>query len=172
MNKSEKIIICGKSGSGKDYLMKSLSKKGLVPSIKYTTRPKRSTEIDKVEYNFVNESEFKQSEMIVNQSFINKDGITWLYGISKSDFYQSQLFIMTPKEISQLDAIDRKKCFIVFLDIEKSIREERIVKRNDINDSVKRRLDADEIDFEKFENYDLKISDPDFDPDIVFSLMV
>ena len=35
--KSEKIIIVGQSGSGKDFLLKELSKKGLIPSVKITT---------------------------------------------------------------------------------------------------------------------------------------
>ena len=42
MIKSEKIILLGKSGSGKDFLMRKLVEKGLEPGIKWTTAIKKS----------------------------------------------------------------------------------------------------------------------------------
>ena len=50
-------------------------------------------------------------------------------------------------------------------------RENRILKRNDDNDSVIRRLDADEIDFQNFKDYDLKITDPEFESIDIINLM-
>ena len=41
----------------------------------------------------------------------------------------------------------------------------------DNNDSVIRRLNADEIDFKDFSNYDLKVTDPVFDIEMILSLM-
>ncbi len=38
--KREKIILTGKSGSGKDFLLRGLVKKGLIYSPKFTTIPK------------------------------------------------------------------------------------------------------------------------------------
>lgn len=51
--KKEKMLILGPSGSGKDFLMRKLSKK-LKPCLKCTTRPMRASENQKVEYNFIN----------------------------------------------------------------------------------------------------------------------
>ena len=59
--KTEKVILLGKSGSGKDYLMRKLTEKGLKPGLKTTTRPQRKFEKEGVTYNFVNESQFKES---------------------------------------------------------------------------------------------------------------
>jgi guanylate kinase len=70
---------------------------------------------------------------------------------------------MTPFEISKLSPIQRKECLIVYLDIPRSIKEERLLNRNDQNDSIKRRLDADEKDFMNFNDYDIHITDPNFD---------
>jgi hypothetical protein len=70
-----------------------------------------------------------------------------------------------------MDPETRKKCFVVYLDIERKIRENRITKRNDNNDSVLRRLDADEIDFQNFRDYDLKLTDPEFLASDILSLM-
>ncbi len=169
--KSEKIIIVGQSGSGKDFLLRELSKKGLIPSIKITTRPKRINEVDGLNYKFLTNTEFNNQNLIVEQSFINDKGDLWKYGISKNDFDNSQIFIMTPDELSQLKISNRKRAFVVYLDIDRGIRERRILDRIDNNDSVIRRLNADEIDFKDFSNYDLKITDPVFDVDMILSLM-
>ena len=94
-----------------------------------------------------------------------------VYGLTKEEFNKAQAFIMTPGEIEQIDPETRKGCFLVYLDIDRDIREKRISGRNDNNDSVQRRLDADEIDFKDFKDYDLKITDPEFEVEMVLSLM-
>ena len=169
--KSEKLIIIGKSGAGKDYLLRELMKEGLRASIKVTTRPQRSQEEDGVNYKFSTNALFEKMDLIVKQDFTNDKGDLWKYGILKEDFDNSQVFIMTPGELSQIDETTRKSCFVVYLDISREVREYRILDRNDQNDSVKRRLDADDIDFKNYLDYDLKITDPDFDVETVLSLM-
>ena len=172
--KHEKIILTGKSGSGKDHLLRGLIKKDLKYSPKFTTRPKRELETEGVEYNFITNDNFielnNSNEVKVFQTFIINDD-TWYYGITKENFDNNKLFIMTPFEISQLSEEDLKGCFLVYLDIDIDIRRRRISNRNDNNDSIERRLTADEIDFKDFKNYDLKITDPEFESDWVYDLM-
>ncbi len=178
-SKKEKVILLGKSGSGKDYLLRKLTEKGLKSGIKWTTRPSRKHEIQGITYNFVDWSTFEKSinnqEFICYQNFIvtpeGKDPETWYYGITKQEFESSQAFIMTPYEFELLDKDLRKGCFIVYLDIDREIRKRRIQGRGDKNDSVERRLDADELDFQKFSDYDLRITDPEFDADDIYGLM-
>lgn len=179
LNKKEKLIITGASGSGKDWLLRQLAKEGLKTSVKTTTRPQRKNEFQSVTYNFISDSEF-QSLLENNQLFCHqtfnvtpegRDPETWYYGLTKKEFDNSQAFIMTPGEIEQIDPLLRKNLFIVYLDIDRDIREKRISGRNDMNDSIKRRLDADEIDFKNFKDYDLKITDPEFEVEMVLSLM-
>jgi guanylate kinase len=178
-SKREKIIILGKSGSGKDFLMRRLIEKGLKGCLKMTTRPQRKHEVQMITYNFVNESSFldklNQNDFLCYQTFNvtpdNKDPETWYYGITKEEFNQSQVFIMTPGEFSNIDEETRKGCFVVYLDIDRDIRESRLFRREDKNDSIIRRLDADEIDFKDFRDYDLKITDPEFTADDVYDLM-
>jgi guanylate kinase len=173
--KNEKLIVVGKSGSGKDWLIRQLAKEGLTTSIKVTTRPRRLHEIEGKTYHFKSLDEFnsllESNQFIVNQDFFNDKKELWKYGVLKEDFNNAQAFIMTPGEISQIDSETRKGCFVVYLDIDRRIREGRILGRNDNNDSVNRRLDADEIDFKYFKDYDLKITDPEFEVDMVISLM-
>ena len=181
MEKSEKVCILGKSGSGKDFLMRKLIEKNLIGCLKMTTRPIRKNEIQGITYDFVSESVFKEKisndEFLCYQTFnvtpIGRDPETWYYGITKVEFERAQVFIMTPEEFKLIECnLElRKKCFVVYIDIDRSIRESRVFKRNDSNDSVKRRMDADDNDFKDFSDYDLKIGDPKFSVDDVYDLM-
>lgn len=179
LDKSEKLIILGHSGSGKDYLMRKLVEKGLKGCLKTTTRPMRINEVQDVTYNFVDFEIFNknlnQNNLICYQQFkvtpLDKDPEIWYYGITKQEFEKSQVVILTPGELSQIDPEIRKTCFVVYLDIDREIRESRLIVREDNNDSIKRRLDADEKDFLNFNNFDLKITDPEFDVDMILSLM-
>jgi guanylate kinase len=179
MDKSEKVILLGKSGSGKDYLMRKLVEKGLKGCLKMTTRPQRKFEKQGVTYNFVSDNQFteliKENKFLVYQTFNvtpeGRDPETWHYGVTFEEFNESQVFIMTPGEFSNIDEDTRKKCFVVYLDIDRSIRESRLFRREDNNDSIKRRLDADDIDFQSYIDYDLRITDPDFTAEDVYDLM-
>jgi len=179
MSKKEKIIIIGPSGSGKDHLMRKLVEKGLRPCIKYTTRPIRNHEINGITYHFINDSEFiknlKENKFLTHQSFevLNDtvDNKVWYYGIPVKEFEESQVFIMTPGELNNLDIDCRKRSFIVYLDIDRSTREDRLLKREDKNDSIKRRLNSDDIDFKCDFYYDLRVKDPEFSSDDIYDLM-
>ena len=78
---------------------------------------------------------------------------------------------MTPGEFNNLTPEMRKGCFVVYLDIDRRVRESRLLGRQDKNDSITRRLDADDIDFQEYKDYDLKITDPEFSSDDVYDLM-
>jgi guanylate kinase len=178
-NKKEKLILLGKSGSGKDFLMRKLVEKKLRGCLKMTTRPQRKHEIQWVTYEFVADWTFKEKidndEFLVYQTFEvtpeGKDPENWNYGITKEEFEKSQVFIMTPGEFENITPEVRKGCFVVYLDIDRDTRESRILGRQDKNDSVTRRLDADEIDFQNFKDYDLRITDPEFEAEDVYDLM-
>jgi guanylate kinase len=177
--KTEKIIILGRSGSGKDFLMRKLVEKGLNPCIKYTSRPKRKFELDGVTYNYLERESFEslinENKFYSVQEFVvtpeNSEPTIWYYGISNESFNESNVFIMTPFEFSFVTSEQRKGCFVVYLDIPREVRENRLFKREDKNDSIRRRMDADEMDFDNFNDYDLKITDPEFSADEVYDLM-
>ena len=79
---------------------------------------------------------------------------------------------MTPSGISQLSKEDREESIIVYVNVSESIRRERMGKRRDADDVV-RRIKADEIDFENFNDYDHVIADPFFSkvPRELFSVL-
>lgn len=181
--KKERVLIVGCSGSGKDFLMRKLVEKGMKPALKWTTRPQRKFEKEGISYNFVNESKFidtiDNNEFAFYQKFEvtpdNSDKEIWYYGVTNEDFKNSQVLIMTPGELLQLDyKIDKVDNCIIYLDIDRKTRESRLNKREDKNDSVIRRLDSDDEDFKEFSKssmYDLRITDADFDADDIYELI-
>lgn len=172
--KSEKIIITGPSGSGKDFLRKELLKFGLKYSPKFTTRPQREFERKGQDYDFIDfnlyQDLYTNGKIKTSQSFII-NGVNWYYGITKENWDNNQLFIMTPFEIGQLSSEELKGCFVVYLKIDEQVRYDRILERHDNNDSISRRIQADAKDFENFDKYDLCITDPEFDADWIYDLM-
>jgi len=153
-----KIILCGKSGSGKDHMRKKLESRGYIYGISYTTRPPRVSEINGKDYFFINKDSFEPTFWYSYEKFNN-----WHYGISKVQFlYQCNLFIMTPNAIATIDTDQRKKCTVIYLDIDKNLRTLRMSQRQGNADSIPRRLNADEQDFKHFTDYDIKITNPDF----------
>lgn len=167
----KKIIIVGKSGSGKDYIMNQLEKNGFKRCIKWTTRPIRKNEINGTTYHFTDNDNFikniKEDNFIVKQKIIISSSPSkpiWYYGITNNEFNKSDFMMMTPFEINELKQHKdiNKIAFIIYLDIDKKIRESRVLERSDYNDSLKRRFKKDDIDFKDFEDYHLIIKNPEF----------
>jgi hypothetical protein len=71
---------------------------------------------------------------------------------------------MTPGGIQKLTEKDRKESLIVYLNIDEDTRRTRLESRRDADD-VKRRLEADFRDFLDFTDFDLEITDPNFEAD-------
>ena len=115
------LIIGGKSGSGKDSVVKEFEKNGWKKIIKYTNRPKREGEIDGVDYHFVSIGFMETIPFIFKQSVVVANGDTWHYGFptghimlngDKNDKY---IIIMTPFEYNK------------FLDMTKGLKIKGIV---------------------------------------------
>jgi guanylate kinase len=161
MVNNKRVILVGKAASGKDHLRKKFESRGFKYAVSYTTRPPREGEVDGKDYIFITEEEGNrlESDGFFYES-VRFNG--WLYGTSVQQFYNDDLFIMTPKGISLIKPEDRMNSFILYLDIDTQVRYDRLLKRDMPGDSVQRRIEADELDFLEFSDYDLKITDPNF----------
>jgi guanylate kinase len=156
-----RVILVGKGGSGKDHARKELEDLGFRYCISHTTRPPRIGEVEGKDYYYISR-DAAAHHYIANDLFyeyvIFND---WVYGTSKEEFMKANLFIMTPTGISKIKPEDRDESFIIYLDIPLEIRKDRLSKRGDA-DNVIRRIDADEKDFNDFSDYDLVVTDPLF----------
>lgn len=161
INNHKRIILVGKAASGKDHLRKKYQSRGFTYAISYTTRPPRIGEVDGKDYFFLTETQSQKmidSKLFYEYVYFNG----WLYGTSIQQFYCDDLFIMTPKGISHIKPEDRLNSFICYTDINIDTRIERLSKRDMPGDSLSRRIEADELDFMYFNDYDLRITNEDF----------
>ena len=158
---ANKLILVGKAASGKDHLRKRLMDKGLNYGVSHTTRPPREGEVDGQDYHFVTEEEFlsiiDQGDMVEYQQFIG-----WYYGMAAWEWNKAEVIILNAEALEQLSPEVRNECTVIYLDIPLEVREQRMLERNDTDDNYKRRLQADEEQYKDFNNYDIKITNPDF----------
>ena len=165
----KRIILVGKAASGKDHARKLLESYGAKYAVSYTTRPAREGEVNAKDYFFLDPAEFEH--MINNDKmyeYVEFNG--WYYGTTDKQMTECNAFIMTPLGLSHLTPQDRKESFVVYFNIDETIRRERMEIRQGNADSVERRIIADEEDFSTYDNYDHIVSDPYYTDDIIISL--
>ena len=161
MRDHKRIILVGKAASGKDNLRKRFESRGFKYAVSYTTRPPREGEVDGKDYIFISDDEAK---VLIESGFFYEYVIFngWVYGTSVTQFHTDDLFIMTPAGISHIKPEDRVSSFIIYIDIYLFIRKKRLADRMMPGDSMDRRIEADELDFMEFNDYDLRITNEDF----------
>lgn len=156
-----KIALVGKAASGKDFLRKRLMDTGFRYGVSHTTRQPREGEVDGKDYHFVTTDEFisliDEGKMIEYQEFNG-----WYYGMTIDTWRNADVVILNAEAVDLLDKDLRKECTVIYLDIPRSVREQRMLQRNDHQDSTERRLRTDDEQFAGFVNYDIKITNPDF----------
>jgi len=164
-----RIILIGKAGSGKDYFRDWLSKVEPL-DVSYTTRPPREGEVEDYTYHYVTKNIFMA--MKENDAFLEAvDFNGWKYGTSRHNWETKTVFIMTPSGTKCIPEEDRKHCVFVYFDIPMDVRRERLSKRSDA-DSVERRINADERDFADFKDFDIRIKNPEFDVEKLYTTIL
>lgn len=159
---SRKIVLVGKSCSGKSTIAKELEKYGLTAQISTTTRPKRDYEKQGIDYHFISDAEFDNKN--ANGEFIETDSFNnWQYGLTHDDFNKADVLILTPRGLQKyLDILPKEKFLIIYIETSIELRCKRIDYRGDKHDDINRRWVADEIDFMHWEQWgalwDMKIS--------------
>lgn len=162
MSKYKPTILVGKSGSGKDYLLKYMVQKGFTPLVSHTTRPKRANEIDCIDYYFVSVKEFlANNDFIETRSYdteLNGEKHTWYYGLSNRELDRNKdknivtIFdIPGANEFIKNTGID---CNIIYLDVSDEIRKNRAILRGSFCDIEWGRRVLD--DAKKFSDKELK----------------
>lgn len=157
------FIVMGKSATGKDTIYKRLlesEKLNLKTAVMYTTRPIRNSEVDGVEYYFVEEADLlelqKQNKIIEHRSYQTIHG-TWHYftvndgqiNLEEADY----LMIGTLETYIQIrEYFGSDKVVPIYIEVEDGVRLMRALKREQKQEQPKyaemcRRYLADEEDF-------------------------
>lgn len=160
-----KYVLVGKAASGKDYCQKVFIEKGYKALKQYTTRPKRPNEVGD-EYHFISKKQMEK--MIDEKKFISlKEFKGWYYGFTSDEFEKCDVAILNVGNIYDLCnwyPNMLRMTTILFLDTPLEVRRNRLKSRYSggyEDDSLERRIDADEKDFKNFKYYDLKFSSGD-----------
>ena len=154
----KKIIIVGPGGSGKDYLRRIMVDRGFTYGVSHTSRPPREGEEEGKDYYFRDIKFFEDNQdMFLELQTFNG----WKYGISKNEFEEKDIFILSPAGLRSISKEIREKSFVIYVNPGSEIRLERLHARNDADD-VERRYIADVRDFFEFSDYDIMITNEDF----------
>jgi len=159
----KRLILVGKAASGKDHARKICEQWLDMPyAISYTTRPPREDETNGRDYYFVSKNvfEYMLSKDLWYEYVVFND---WYYGTTREQMdTPGQVFIMTPIGLSHVSQQDRDESLVIYFEIDEETRRLRMYGRKGNADSVERRIEADNKDFENFTNYDIKIDNPQF----------
>ena len=152
------IILTGKSCSGKDSVRRELEGWNFNNIVSYTSRPIRENEVDGIDYNFVNRSQFEK--MIMTEQMIeyrtyntlfNGNPDTWYYGLRKEklDFTKKHIVILDLDGVENfIKYYGRENCFIVYMCCPKEERKRRAIERGSFDITEwNRRLVTDDKDF-------------------------
>jgi len=156
--------ICGKSGSGKDTLIKMIkdNNKEIYRMIKASDRPPRKYEKNGQDYWYFTKEDFKEAEkvgsFITVQSFKVANGAIWDYGIFRNDAEEClesnciSLITLTPYEVETLYKRMTKKqldnFYVFYLNVTDDVRRKRLLERGDDLAEINRRIEADNKDFD------------------------
>ncbi len=152
-------ILCGKSGSGKDYISKRMiSDYDYIPIVSWTSRPIRENETEGVEYHFCSRREFeymiekdKLIEYRTYNTLYNGFEDVWFYGLVKEEFDKNKNYIVIldlKGAKSFMDYVGKDNCTIFYIDCSDKTRTDRANKRGSFDETEwNRRLKADEKDF-------------------------
>ena len=142
-----KLLICGRTASGKDTVAEALKDAGLRPLVSYTTRPKREGEGDT--HIFITDSQVSSYNDIAAYTEING----YKYFSTKELVEECDLYIIDPDGIMDLCRNMPDTFFnILYIECEESIRRERFVRRDpSLSATFDERNEAEKEEFDRFE---------------------
>jgi len=150
------LVLLGKTSTGKDTILKEITKLGLKPIVSYTTRPMRNGEVDGINYHYIDKSQFRRMKLqgffAETTSYNVATGGTWYYGSALKDMNDDAIVILNPKGLRTLiENQDVHPISFLITAKEETLRE-RLAKRGDNPEEAERRLKADAEDFSGIEN--------------------
>jgi len=167
------ISILGKSSTGKDSLLNLMVEKGYKRVISYTSRERRSNEVNHRDYHFVTKETMlkmiKNDEFVETRTYHVVGGETWYYGINKNEIdlnsKDNYISVVDGDGFKELrDYYGNSNVLGIYLWINNRERLLRALNRCDVDDKgvleIIRRFQDDDIKFTKevVDNCILKIN--------------
>lgn len=141
------LIIVGPSASGKTEVVKLLiSKYGMKKLVTYTSRSMRVGEINHVDYHFLSRCEFEKK--IAEGFFLEYVEYNGnYYGTSYEGLDSDKVVILEPSGLKHYIKEAKNLIKICYITCSKDIRKERMIKRGDDFENIKKRLVSDDVIF-------------------------
>lgn len=162
-------LILGHSGSGKTTLRNKLAKEGLNKIITYTTRPPRPKEVDVLDYNFINISDFKKMEeenlFIGSTCYAGNYYSTLKEDLELNNNDKRDCVIIVDKEGVLAIKKEFKNALSIYLKCSKEVLKKRMIKRAEDESVIEKRLSV----LENLDSYADYIIDSDREMDEVLS---
>lgn len=151
----------GKSCSGKDTVVNELVKRGFKKIVTYTSRPIRKGEKNGREYYYITRTDFadkiKDGFFAEYRTYDVGDNV-WYYGspieeiVDASRSKDNYVIILTPDGVTKVISILKNhfsdwNAKVIYLYANQLTILKRLKKRKDKNDSIERRMNADNEDF-------------------------
>ncbi len=151
-------IIMGKTCSGKNAVVEALKKKKYKSIVTYTSRPKRKGEREGKEYHFISKEDFaskiKEGFFAEWKSYVVDSGDEWFYGSPLIELYDASkdkdnnyVIILTPDGVRDVKSKLDGDYTVIYLYANRKTILNRLKKRKDKNDTIERRMAADDADF-------------------------
>lgn len=140
------IVLLGKTGSGKsticDWLVDNLRYDKIVT---YTTRPKRDSEVDGEDYNFVSEKEFNTKDLVLVTSIYGNR-----YGTKREDLIDAdnKVIIVDPDGWKEIKGINSPNFISFYIACPTHLRYCRCVRRGDSPMLTLDRIDKETYKFD------------------------
>lgn len=141
------LIIVGPSASGKTEVVKLLiSKYGMKKLVTYTSRSMRVGEINHVDYHFLDRCDFEKK--IAEGFFLEHVEYNGnYYGTSFEGLDSDKVVILEPSGLKHYIKEAKDLVKICYITCSKETRKERMIKRGDDPENIKKRLLSDDIIF-------------------------
>lgn len=168
-----KIIIVGRAASGKTTLFDKFVQRGFKRGVLHTTRSPRvysadmkrdrgfRDEVDGYDYHFISSDVYarmlEHSKFVVFNTYLGD--AQYSYGLSEEEWATGEVFIFAPEYLRQLDAADRKRCFVIWLSPPEDVVRKRMLTRHASVDYAERRMTSDAESFDGFVDFDVRIVD-------------
>lgn len=142
-----------KAGHGKTTILNELEKRGMKKAVNYTTRPRRESEKEKAEYEFITKPQFEemweQGKLLQRAEFNGE-----YYGISIDSLDNNVACIQivdTVKDVkNKAKELGKNPQILTFyIEVDEQERMKRMKNRGDSISSIQKRI---EIDKEKFQH--------------------
>ena len=161
-------LILGHSGSGKSTIRDALTSHGLEKIITYTTRKPRASEVNGIDYNFIDQENFKNMDddnlFIGTTCYVGNYYSTLKEDLEKNNNKDKDCIIVVDKEGVLAIKKEFKNTISIYLKCSKDTLKDRMKKRKDNENDIEKRLNVLE-DLDSYADY---IIDANRDIDSVF----